>query len=150
VAAVAQVERARAGAAAARETERAAEELLVAQLGRVRAQVSLARGELEQLRRRHGAAAATEARAQAHAQEEVQMLRAEAAEQSVTLQQVEAAIGTAAEGSSVGAAPTRGEDERPDGDDHSAASEVGRLTVRLKRLLDQSPWLQFTSECQRF
>jgi chromosome segregation ATPase len=139
VAAVAQVERARAGAAAARETERAAEELLVAQLGRVRAQVSLARGELEQLRRR-----------QAHAQEEVQMLRAEAAEQSVTLQQVEAAIGTAAEGSSVGAAPARGEDERPDGDDHSAASEVGRLTVRLKRLLDQSPWLHFTSECQRF
>eukprot|EP01047_Picozoa_sp_COSAG01_P032577 COSAG01_NODE_2361_length_7832_cov_12.919447_2_plen_81_part_00 len=80
------------------------------------------------------------------------MLRAEAAEQSVTLQQAEAAIGTvAAEGSSVGAAlEARGEDERPDGDDHSAASEVGRLTVRLKRPLDESPWLQFTSECQRF
>jgi hypothetical protein len=27
---------------------------------------------------------------------------------------------------------------------------VTSLAVSLKRLLDESPWLQFTSECQRF
>jgi hypothetical protein len=31
----------------------------------------------------------------------------------------------------------------------SFASSVGS-SVSLKRLLDESPWLQFTSECQRF
>eukprot|EP01047_Picozoa_sp_COSAG01_P049476 COSAG01_NODE_4908_length_4635_cov_2.867725_5_plen_67_part_00 len=27
---------------------------------------------------------------------------------------------------------------------------VGGAAVSLKRLLDESPWLQFTSKCQRF
>jgi hypothetical protein len=29
------------------------------------------------------------------------------------------------------------------------ARALGYRTVSLKRLLDESPWLQFTSECQR-
>jgi hypothetical protein len=33
---------------------------------------------------------------------------------------------------------------------HGVTFEGVGLLVRLKRLLDESPWLQFTSECQRF
>jgi hypothetical protein len=32
----------------------------------------------------------------------------------------------------------------------AAITAAGGVQVSPKRLLDESPWLQFTSECQRF
>jgi hypothetical protein len=37
-----------------------------------------------------------------------------------------------------------------DADDYLGGRQLHLSEVSLKRLLDESPWLQFTSDCQRF